>query len=248
LGFLGILGILRDRKTRFIGVILLGWWLAPLLVQTAIAKVFTARYILFSVPLFVLFAVYGLDEFQIMNSKPQTNPNPPVGGQIPMIQTIWNWVVGAWNLFGIGWLVLGILWSLYFDWQLWFNPIKAPLPKDDYAGYMEGWTSGWGIKEVANYLKNLPRDRSIIVGTEGFFGTLPDGLQIYLEGEKGITVIGVGYPIKAVPESLVNAKKAGDRVYLVVNQSRLEMEDSTRLRLVGEYQKPGGDKLLFFEI
>jgi 4-amino-4-deoxy-L-arabinose transferase-like glycosyltransferase len=229
LGFLGILGILRDRKTRFIGVILLGWWLVPLLVQAVIAKVFTARYILFSVGPVILLAGFGLWVVFNFNKIKNLTHNPLTR----------NWLIALT-------VVLALLPSLYFDWRLWQNPARAPLPEGD-LGYIEGWTSGWGIKEVANYLKNLPRDKNIIVGTEGFFGTLPEGLQIYLEKEKGITVIGIGYPIKTIPGPLTNAKEAGDRVYLVVNESRLKI-DENGLRLVEEYLKPGGDKLLFLEI
>jgi len=122
------------------------------------------------------------------------------------------------------------------------------LPRDERLGYLENWTAGWGIKETAEYLKASKGGDNIIVGTEGYFGTLPDGLQIYLEGEKGITTIGVGYPIKSLPEPLSNAVEFGDRVYLVVNRSRFEMISLEGWSLVKEYPKPGGDSLLFFKI
>jgi len=232
-GLSGVIFSLWEKKMRLWGVILLAVWAAPLILEAAVAKVFTARYILFGLPVFLVFVSYGLWAGSLIMKK--------------VIQKIINksWSHG-W-LIGTG-MVVVLIPSLYFDWQLWHNPALASLPKDEHVGYLEDWTAGWGIKETADYLKELPRDKNIIVGTEGFFGTLPDGLQIYLEGEKKIVVIGTGYPIKTVPESLVNAKKAGDRVYLVVNKSRMEMEGREGLSLINKYEKPGGDKLLFFEV
>jgi len=94
----------------------------------------------------------------------------------------------------------------------------------------------------------MNRADNIIVGTEGFFGTLPDGLQIYLEKVPRVTVIGVGYPVKTLPESLKDAKRFGNKVYLVVNRSRLEADQKEIGNLLRTYEKPGGDALLFFEI
>ncbi|KPJ70123.1 hypothetical protein AMJ51_02550 [Microgenomates bacterium DG_75] len=91
------------------------------------------------------------------------------------------------------------------------------------------------------------------MGTEGYFGTLPDGLQIYLEKVPRITVIGVGYPISQVDQGLVNAL-VDNEVYLVVNQSRLHLDPQTQgLKLVAEYPKAINpkdyqDKLLFFQL
>ena len=217
---LGILGVLVNfRSGRFLSLLI--WWLIPFFIQLAIAKTLTARYLLFSVPVFLIFVSEGIRSFQSRLKKRK-------------------WAFLFWLL---------ILFPLiYLDYWLWHNPSQAPLPEDERKGYLQDWTAGWGIKSVADYLKRLPRDKNIVVGTEGFFGTLPEGLQIYLQGEPGITVIGVGYPIKEIPEPLINAKKAGDRVYLVVNQSRLKLEKQSQLKLIQAYKKPGGDKLLFFEL
>jgi len=223
---LGLIGILMiGWKLEIRNWSLLFWWGIPLLVQAAIAKVFTARYILFSLPIFVLFVVMAVEKLYIWKIR------------------------SVWRLLSVSCLMVGVLFSLVFDWHLWHNPVRANFPQDERKGYLEDWTAGWGIREIADYLKQLTKAGNVIVGTEGFFGTLPEGLQLYLEKEPKITVIGVGYPIKTIPESLINAKRAGDKVYLVVNQSRLELEgEGNQLKLIREYPKPGGDKLLFFEV
>ena len=90
-------------------------------------------------------------------------------------------------------------------------------------------------------------NQNILVGTEGFFGTLPNGLQIYLSDIPGIVVRGVGVTITEVDSSLVDAKKAGNRVFLVVNSTRFKVvsPEEKGLKLVSEYpkaQRPNGTR------
>ena len=230
LGILGALGILKKKKKRLMGIVLLTWWLAPLLVEAAIAKTFTGRYILFSLPVFLLFVAYGIE-----NLKSQ----------------VLNFSVSPQTLRLLEVFLLGLILvpPLVFDWRLWTDPAKASLPRDDYAGYLEDWTAGWGIKETVDYVKEISRaGNKVVVGTEGFFGTLPDGLQIYLEKEPGVTVLGVGVPVKSIANSLKEARASGNKTYLLVNKSRFYIKNESRLKLVKVFKKPGGDELLFFEV
>jgi len=115
-------------------------------------------------------------------------------------------------------------------------------------------------------LKNLPAGKQIVVGTEGFFGTLPDGLQMYLNPYPQIIVIGTGLNFGDVPDQLKAAFKAGDRTYFVVNTSRIKIKETDYpkfgLRLIASYPKAPlrehqsheylmygpQESLLFFEI
>jgi hypothetical protein len=102
-------------------------------------------------------------------------------------------------------------------------------------------------------LKKKAEKGPVFVGTEGSFGTLPDGLQIYLEGVSNIRVLGIGWPVVEVAPSLINSL-VDNQVYLVVNQSRLKLiPESNGLKLIKEYPKafwPDGhqDKLFLFEV
>lgn len=220
---LGLIGMQRavgkDRKN----LILIFWWLAPLLGQSAIGKTFTARYILYGVPLFIVFSLFAIDYIQ-------------------------NKISGLSKGAAIILLVGLLLPILRFDSVLLLSPENTPLPKDEKNGYLEDWSSGWGIKEAANLIRLLPKDIPILVGTEGYFGTLPDGLQIYLDKEPAVSVIGVGYPVSTIPTSLLENVAAGNRSFLLVNQSRFLISNQNGLDFVSEYQKPGGDKLLLFEL
>lgn len=201
------------------------WGISPILFQSLIGKVFTARYILFAVPALLIYAGYGLSRIT------------PKSLTLKVLLALF--------------IILPILWQ---DYLLVVNPAKAWLPENERNGYLEEWTAGYGLREIATYLKSRPRDTHILVGTEGFFGTTPDGLEMFLEGYPNIRVTGLAYPIKGVPDSLRSAVKDNE-VYLVVNRSRFEIDDpgSKSLFLISSFGRPArsngsSDSLLFFRL
>jgi hypothetical protein len=125
-------------------------------------------------------------------------------------------------------------------WQI-ISPVTSLLPKETKYGYFQEWTAGWGQKEVGDYLINLGKDgQRIIVVTEGFFGSLPDGLQIYTQRYPNITVIGSPWPVREIPESLINSLKDPKNImFLVLNKSRNELKpsDLQRLKFIVSYDK-----------
>lgn len=227
---LSLYGLWQGRKKYFAPMLLLlAWILFPLLVQAEFAKVFTARYILFTIPpLFVLAAL-------------------PASYAASKLKK--GHLAAA--------LALVLLPSFYINFLALTAPEKAPLPRRERHGYLEEWTAGTGIREVASHIRRESvknPEQQIVVGTEGFFGTLPDGLQIYLEKIPNITVIGVGVTISDVHPSLLEAKKAGNKVFFVINSTRFTGNpDQLGLRLIESYpkaQRPDGtrESLLFFEV
>lgn len=226
---LAVLGIAWGLKKYWREFLLLGaWCLGPLLVEAELAKVFTARYILFTIPPIFIFAALFLTNLEKINRK-----------------------------FFLVMVLLVSIPAFWMDYLLLTKPEQAPLPRVERSGYLEAWTAGTGIREVAFYIKQEHQkspDEKITVGTEGYFGTLPDGLQIYIEDLPNVTVKGIGVSVYQIDSSLINAKKAGDRVYLLVNQSRLEADPETLgIQLVNSYPKaikPDGtrDSLLLFEV
>jgi len=202
-------------------------FIAPLFTQSVFAKVFTPRYILFTTwPLIIVAAYFSSAMIKKLRIKTS------------LVALL---------------VLLIIIPSLYYNYLLLTDPEKAPLPIRMRSGYLEEWTAGQGIREIADFIKKEAENKNVLVGTEGSFGTLPDGLQIYLEKVPRVTVIGVGYPITGVHPSLVNSLVDND-VFLVVNQSRLQIpSEAYGLKLIKEYPKAINlkgiqDKLLFFEI
>ncbi len=226
---LGVFGYFINWKKNWKHMIVLTiWFLGPIVVQSEFAKVLTARYILFTIPFLVIIASSILTEERKI-------------------------IVKAFAFI----LAFFVAQSLVFDYQLLINPAKANLPRGERSGYLEEWTAGQGIFEASKYLQNFQRDnpdKKIVVGTEGYFGTLPDGLQIYLNNDRSMVIIGVGLNFGDIPESLLASSKAGNLTFLLINNDRFK-GDAKKLGLtkIGEYPKavrPDGthQNLLFFEL
>ena len=123
------------------------------------------------------------------------------------------------------------------------------------TGYYQEWTAGWGQKEIAEYLINLhSQGKKAVVFTEGFFGTLPDGLQIYTQSYPNLTVVGSAPIAETLPDGLLNTSKDNER-FFVINSTRnkLTASDLAKLELINEYPKfPRADgtheSLLFFRL
>ena len=236
--FLGILGFGTNfKKYRKEILIITAWFLVPILVQSAFAKTFTARYILFAIPYFFV-----------------------LGGSVFLVKKRVLERLSALLLIAF------IFHAVWIDSLLLTNPETAPLPRRERSGYLEEWTAGTGIRQVAEFIKdeakNLASGEQIVVGTEGYFGTLPDGLQIYLEGLPNVIVKGIGVNIARLPEDLRASKKAGNKTYLLINNSRLKAKpEDLGVELLAAYPKalraPGTleyetngpqETLLFFEV
>lgn len=227
---LGLIGVIVNYKKNWKQLLVLSvWFLGPITVQSEYAKVLTARYILSSIPFLIVIAGSAFTEERK------------------------NWLKGI--VFVLAFFVAQ---SLLFDRWLLINPEKANLPNSERSGYLEEWTAGQGIRESAEYFKsqisNLKSGQKIVVGTEGYFGTLPDGLQIYLNGESKIIVIGIGLEFDHVSKQLSESKKSGNPTFLLVNKSRFgRSPESVGYKLIKEFPKayaPDGtqDSLLLLEV
>lgn len=230
-----VLGIALALKKHFgKSIFLLSICLIPLIAQSAIAKVFTPRYILFTVwPLTIFTGFFLKEAWEFL--KIRVKDRRILG------------ILGGLGILGISWIALN------YNYRLLYAPETAPLPTNLRNGHFEEWTSGGGIKEISEMLKERAKSGNVFVGTDGFFGTLPDGLQMYLDKTANITIIGVGVNIEKMPESLTNSLVDND-VYLVVNKRRLKMDPSINgLILIKEYPRftAGGqpyDSLMVFRL
>lgn len=201
---------LSPAKNRKISIFLILISLIPLVGQALIAKVYTSRYILFAVMPLIPVIGYGL-----------------------------NWVVTRKGLLIIFSSIFLVAVPLIISNLYVFNPEKAPLSFDMRNGYLEEWTAGWGNKQIANYLIGLEsKGDKVVVFTEGFFGTMPDGLQIYTEGHKNIIIVGSNPDVSVIPDGLVKTSP-DDQRFLVVNKSRnhLPSQALKDLQLVMQFPK-----------
>jgi len=234
---LAVVGVILNYKKHKKYILILGaWFLAPLLFEAEYTRSFTLRYILFLVPPLYVFAASAFNAF-----------------------------AGKWKYLTILAFIAFIVQAGIFDWFLLTNPEKADFPLRERMGYFQEWTSGTGIKQVADYIRaehNANPSKRIIIGTEGYFGTLPDGLMMYVQDIPNLVVVGTGLAISKIPDPLVQSKLAGNLTYFVINKSRLAVDPSKlNLKLIAAYLKeprvPGTteyaqegpqDELYFFEL
>jgi len=221
-----LLGILfyfyQKNKFKKTFLVLILWWLLPLIANATIAKVFTARYILFILPsLIIIFSLSISFLFSKIDSI--------------LVKSIL--------------LVIIFILNINFITKISIDPFHQVLPSTE-TGYLSDWTSGWGISQSASYLKEKSKKANVIVGTEGNFGTLPDGLQIYTNKVPQLTVVGLGLGFTGIPENLINAKNYGDEVYLLINKSRLKISSSEldKMKLISTFEKPKDDQLLLYRL
>ena len=230
------------KEKRRETILLLLWAILPILVIAEYNRTMTARYIYLSIPYIYIISAFPLARFVKKRISEANIISPDWWGRFTPVATIL--------------LLIFIIQALFVDYKFLVNIQEAKLPRSERSGYLEEWTAGYGIKEVSElirkeYLKN-PQAK-IVVGTEGFFGPLPDALQAYLADIPQITVIWVGLPIKDIPVQLIESKMTGNKTYLVVNNDRFLTESEGDLNLLavwGKAVRPDGSRqtLLFFEI
>lgn len=130
--------------------------------------------------------------------------------------------------------------SFSFIIPSYFDVSALPFVSSDKEQYLTTWSSGHGIKEVADYVKELSTSESVAVATEGYFGTLPDGLLMYFHnGYPNVKIDGIGQPVEAIPASFVTVSSDYQRSFLLVNSDRLSLELPREL-LVAQYCRPFG--------
>lgn len=205
------------------------WFVIPIFIELEIAKIFTARYILFT-----LFPIFILSAFVVLRFL-------EISRKIFLPLTIFFCAS-----------------LLFLDYLIINDPEHAILPRDERAGYLEAWTAGVGVREAAMYIREehlANPEKHIVVGSEGSFGVLPNGLEMYIEDLPNVSVVGHSTPdIDSIKDSLIGAKKAQDKVYLVINDSRFwadpEKVGAVVLKSWEKAQKPDGtrDRLLLMEV
>ncbi|HCB23186.1 hypothetical protein A3B42_04790 [Candidatus Daviesbacteria bacterium RIFCSPLOWO2_01_FULL_38_10] len=217
----GIIEVFMEKNRK--GLVVLLWALIPLFLAMVFLRTFTARYLLSSIPLLLIFGGY-------------------------CIEGIIKYLKKTKALSGNSFLIPGGLFLLLmypatqFNYQLLTNPPPTFLPQEERLGYFEQWTAGYGFKEIARFLIEQKTKGLVVVGTEGFFGTLPDGLYIYLD-KSNISVVGSHATISA---QVRNAAK-DHLTFFVGNKSNLKGSVSG-VELIKEYPKVGSDATVLYKV
>jgi 4-amino-4-deoxy-L-arabinose transferase-like glycosyltransferase len=196
------------KKSYRKGILALAWFIIPLLGTVLLARLFSSRYMVFATPFLQLLIGYGF--VAIKNKKLQ-----------------------------LALAVLAAIMPTYLVSKLLFDPIHFPYAKVD-EGYVNGWSAGNGTKQIAEWaksrLKGNPEIEKLTIYTEGTFGILPHGLELYTQKTPRLEIIGL-YPINEIPPSQTNAKAFENKeTYLILNNTETDGVPGG-LELVESYPK-----------
>ena len=199
--------VLWFRKDWKRALFLAGWFFLPFGAINLIARIYNSRYLAFLAFIPLLWLVFLLTEIKLK------------------INRRLYWLI----------LLLVFLLPVFRSYQLIVLPDQFPFTRTD-RGYLEGWTAGYGIEETVEILTLASYDQSVVVGTEGNFGLLSQGLEIYFASNPNVDVFGF-YPLPQLPpKELLEAVEVGKRAFFVVNNTPGDFTNSN-LSLVSEFPK-----------
>lgn len=133
-----------------------------------------------------------------------------------------------------------LVWSVWFMLPSWFAVNQIPFVKLDQQQYLLEWSSGHGIQQTVELIQERAKSGRVVVATEGFFGTLPDGILVYLHNQdvSNIEVFGVGVPVNNLPDEYFTKVAAADYGLVVVNSHRNQITDP-RFQLLTQFPRKG---------
>lgn len=189
------------------GLLAFAWFFLPVFGTVLLAKLFAPRYMVFTTPFLLLLAGYALSSINKFKHQ----------------------------LIAVG--LLSIL-PLSQIFSLITDPIHYSFLKMD-EGYVNGWSAGNGTKQIADWAVDRIKETNqpLTIFTEGTFGILPHGLELYAQGRtQKLTITGV-YPIGDIPPANIVAY-AHDHAetYLVLNNT-LTPDVPGGLELIASYDK-----------
>ncbi len=209
----------RDRRA----ILLSAYVLIPFFAEALLNQILYPRFSLFYFPFIIILTAFGIIQVSSRLSKYR--------------RLLW---IGLFSL---------IIFPLVSSFYLLTNPPLAGIADSDKFQYINGWSSGYGIRQIVNILKTGNPKEKVYVGTEGTFGLLPFALQIYFYGNPNIQVVGY-WPVGSLPKQVLDSAKTQKTYFIFYqNQNLPREEDKKNLKLIAKYQKGESNNFMqFYEI
>lgn len=200
-------------------LVLIIWTAGSLGGTAAIARLYAPRYLAFATPFVLIFAAYGL--YALYSCRAYL------------------------LIYG-----LAICYPAYLMGMLIFNPEKYPFPKVD-GGYVDSWSAGYGVKDVSEFIVKAAQnsDKKVYLYTEGTFGILPQGIELYINGLTTNLHLEGLYPInpsQVTPDYIMERSKSNP-TYLLINNTQLD-NTPPNLELVKEWRKAYGSYMRLYKV
>lgn len=139
--------------------------------------------------------------------------------------------------------VILLLTFSFYNFKILFDFPRSPLPKEELFQYANGWSSGYGMKEIIGYLQNELQSMSIYVVTDGNYNSPTGGLatmmlKIYFMKDPRIEEHTLWPVPKEMPKEFKEIAKAKP-VYVIFNQT--QFLPPWPMDLILEFRKGVGD-------
>lgn len=219
LGIFGI-GILLFKKTK-VGLLLLMLWLAPIFALAIIGREIFPRYILFTVPYFLLALAYFLYTAYVHAKK-------------------MGWIVIVAS-------ILVLIPLLRMDYYLLTSPEKASLPQTDYNQLIATHPSGYGLDSVYGYInEDISQGKHVTLVTQGTFGLYPYAFMLEYWDNPNVTVLP-RWPLDKIDDQIY--QEANKNTVLIILKEHDSIPEQMPLKLIQKIEKPGGaDPILVTEL
>ena len=106
---------------------------------------------------------------------------------------------------------------LHADYAIIYNFSEAPIPRADLGQYINNWSAGNGVRQSVEFFKKEAKDKNIYIMTEGTFGLMPFGLEMYLVDHPNIKIQSF-WPIGEPPPAEVLARAKVMPTYAIFYQ------------------------------
>ena len=182
-----LLAILFIKKFFKEKVILLLYFALPFAALALFGKLIYPRHMFLMSVMLLPLAAWGLSYLVDFTQK-RVSLNIPKGFYLVIITIIF------------------ILYPGFISAQFAYSPEKAQIADMDRNQYINGWAAGWGVKESVIFFTKEAEKQKIFVATEGTFGLMPEAMEMYLIGNKNVTIKGY-WPIDIFPKELLEVSK-----------------------------------------
>jgi len=120
--------------------------------------------------------------------------------------------------------------------QFAVNPVNAAIADADRAQYLNGWASGWGVKESVAFFNEKAKQQKIFIATEGTFGLMPESMEIYLIQNKNIKIKGF-WPVSVFPEEVLAYAKKMPAYFIFYQPQHQVIPSDFPLKLIFEVKQ-----------
>lgn len=213
--FIGIIGwFFIYKKNKFLALYFLIWLFFPYAIMTFFMKVLYSRYFIFLLSPFIIFTGYFLARFSSRSR-------------------LW---------YGIFFLVS--LFTLYFNYTIISDYKKIPFLSDDRGQYIEGMPSGYGAREIVEYVRLRSLVKPAVIVASGNFGMTGDVLDTFLKPGDNIS-ISAYWPLEQKDLIISQRLLATHDVYVATPHID-KVPDTWPVQLIKKYDKPGNISSLYF--